>query len=106
MSLTAKGRGVAQRCWKWVQVHDALLTSGMDASSKTALKEFLHALYGNVPAFQPERIAAEPAAAQRAESNGVRREDARAAVLVGHAPECTRATGGGPSRAVVAKRGR
>jgi DNA-binding MarR family transcriptional regulator len=54
VSLTKQGAATAAKCWKAVQVHDALLRRDMDAATVAQLKKLLNQLYVNVPAFRTE----------------------------------------------------
>jgi DNA-binding MarR family transcriptional regulator len=48
VSLTAKGRPLAKKCFATAGKHERMLTRGLDADEVRALKAALERLYGNV----------------------------------------------------------
>lgn len=52
VSLTPEGKIAGANCWDSVQMHDAQLRDGLDASDITKLETLLKRIYKNVPAFR------------------------------------------------------
>ena len=68
VSLTRAGRGMASKCWVYVQAHDAVIREGLDGASVKALKALLVRVYHNVPGFKQrsaEALARRPVGAAK-----------------------------------------